>query len=97
LASANFTVETTSGWQTILFSNPIVINANTTYIGAVYSSAGYYIHTLNGFDAAITNGPITGLASGTDGVNGIYNYGNKFPTLTYQNNNYWVDIIFSPN
>jgi hypothetical protein len=97
LASANFTGETASGWQTVLFSSPIVITANTTYIGAIYSSAGYYANTLNGFNSAVINGHVTGLASGTDGVNGIYNYGNKFPTLTYQNSNYWVDIIFSPN
>ena len=41
----------------------------------------------------MTNGPLTALAGG-----GVYAYGssNTFPTSTYNNNNYWVDVVYSP-
>ena len=40
----------------------------------------------------MTNGPLTALAGG-----GVYAYGssNTFPTSTYNNNNYWVDVVYS--
>ena len=41
----------------------------------------------------MTNGPLTALAGG-----GVYAYGssNTFPTNTYNDNNYWVDVVYSP-
>ena len=40
----------------------------------------------------MTNGPLTALAGG-----GVYAYGsaNTFPANTYNNNNYWVDVVYS--
>ena len=40
----------------------------------------------------MTNGPLTALAGG-----GVYAYGssNTFPTSTYNDNNYWVDVVYS--
>jgi hypothetical protein len=37
-----------------------------------------------------------GLASGVDGNNGVYRYGSApgFPTSSYNNTNYWVDVVF---
>ena len=45
-----------------------------------------------GLASAVTNGPLTALAGG-----GVYAYGssNTFPTSTYNNNNYWVDVVYS--
>jgi uncharacterized protein DUF4082 len=41
------------------------------------------------------------LRDGTDGPNGVYAYGGSgfplFPSSTYQANNYWVDVEFSPS
>ena len=43
----------------------------------------------------MTRGPLTGLAAGTDGPNGVYKYGaSAFPTLTFRNTNYLVDVVF---
>ena len=49
--------------------------------------------TAQGLASAVTNGPLTALAGG-----GVYAYGssNTFPTNTYSNNNYWVDVVYSP-
>ena len=48
--------------------------------------------TAEGLASAVTNGPLTALAGG-----GVYVYGasNTFPTNAYNNNNYWVDVVYS--
>ena len=98
LAQAVFANETATGWQTVSFSTPVAISANTTYIAAYFSSAGNYVGTANYFIAAVVNNPLTGLASGTDGANGIYKYTTTpaFPNISPGNKpNYWVDAVFS--
>ena len=98
LAQAVFVNETATGWQTVSFSTPVAISANTTYIAAYFSSAGNYVGTANYFNAAVVNSPLTGLASGTDGANGIYKYTTTpaFPNISPGNKpNYWVDAVFS--
>ncbi len=42
LASADFTNESSSGWQQVTFSTPGAISANTTYIASYFTSAGHY-------------------------------------------------------
>ncbi len=97
LAQAVFTGETATGWQQVLFSTPVAITAGTTYVAAYFSSGGKYTSTTNYFTTAVTNGPISALADGTDGANGVYKYSTTpaFPSSTYQKSNYWVDALFS--
>ena len=40
LATATFTGEGTSGWQTVLFSNPVPVTAGTTYVASYHTNAG---------------------------------------------------------
>ncbi|MFP2908472.1 DUF4082 domain-containing protein [Pyxidicoccus sp. 3LFB2] len=96
LAEANSTSETTSGWQTVRFAAPINVSAGTTYVVSYYASAGRYAATVGGFNSEKVRGPIRGLASGVDGVNGVYRYGGGFPTQGYQNTDYAVDVVFLP-
>ncbi|YBW38620.1 DUF4082 domain-containing protein [Nitrobacter sp. TKz-YC01] len=93
LATATFTNETSSGWQSVTFSNPIAITAGTTYV-ASYQSNGRYTSTSGFFNATYTNGPLSAPGS----QNGVYSYGgaNLFPTSSYGATNYWVDVTFSP-
>jgi len=95
LASQQFTSETDSGWQTAMFTTPVDITANTTYIAAYHSSLGNYVSTPLGLQTAITNDPLTALADSTDGINGLYKYTNDpaLPDTGYQSSNYWVDVI----
>lgn len=97
LASADFNNETDSGWQSVFFSSAVPITANTTYIAAYFSGLGNYAYTPFGFNSAISNGPLTGLADGADGINGLYKYTGMpaFPGLGHLSNNYWVDVIES--
>ena len=45
----------------------------------------------------MTSGPITALANGVDGGNGVFFYGagGGFPNLTWNSTNYWVDVVYS--
>ncbi|MET4446972.1 VCBS repeat-containing protein [Bradyrhizobium sp. GM2.2] len=92
LATATFTNETSSGWQTVTFSSPVSITPGTTYIASFHSN-GRYADTPSYFTAAHANGPLTASASN----NGVYTYGtaNLFPTGTFNATNYWVDVVFS--
>jgi hypothetical protein len=95
LASELSQNETPIGWQTVTFRSGVPIMANTTYIVAYYSSLGNYTSSNLGLVTAITNGPITLLADGTEGYNGIFKYTAKpaVPDSGYNSSNYWVDII----
>jgi len=91
LASATFTNETASGWQTVSFAQPITISAGTTYV-ASYHSNGFYAATPNYFTTSYTNGALTAPS----GNNGVYAYGtgSLFPSATYNATNYWVDVVY---
>ncbi|MDQ0322201.1 hypothetical protein QO002_004407 [Pararhizobium capsulatum DSM 1112] len=95
LATATFTNETTAGWQTVTFSQPVTITAGTTYV-ASYHSNGNYAVSPNYFNASRTNGPLTAPSSSSSGGNGVYAYGANgiFPGGSYNASNYWVDVLF---
>ncbi|MFM2145843.1 MAG: hypothetical protein RL732_679, partial [Bacteroidota bacterium] len=97
LAQVTFTGETASGWQQANFATPVLISKNTTYIIAYHCTAGNYHEYVNYFQTAAVSAPLTGLADGTDGSNGLYIYSNTpaFPTSTYSKTNYWVDVVFA--
>ena len=92
LASATFSDETSTGWQTVLFSDPVSITAGTTYVVS-YHSNGHYASTSNYFTTDYTNGPLAAFADN----NGVYTYGdlNQFPSLSFNATNYWVDVLFN--
>src|SRR4030095_10379662 len=98
LAQATFTNETASGWQQVLFSTPVAITAGVTYVASYFSPSGDYAATKPYFTQNIVNGPLIGLADGTDGGNGLYRYTttSAFPNSTFQSSNYWVDVVFAP-
>jgi WD40 repeat protein len=99
LASATFSGETASGWQQVLFSTPVTINANTVYVASYHANAGHYSADVNYFTSAgVDNPPLHALANGVSGGNGVYVYGatSAFPNQTWNSANYWVDVVFSP-
>jgi hypothetical protein len=95
LATATFSGESASGWQQVSFPTPVNVNANTTYVVSYHTNVGFYSVDGNGFAAAVVTGPLTGLANGADGPNGLYLYGaSGFPTNSFQASNYYVDPVF---
>ncbi|MDO3416879.1 DUF4082 domain-containing protein, partial [Hymenobacter sp. BT770] len=96
LATATFTNETASGWQEVLFSSPVTIVANTTYIASYHAPVGNYAVNSNYFaTTGTTNGPLKALQSSEDGGNGVFQTGTAFPNQSFNATNYWVDVVFT--
>ena len=99
LAQAQFTNETASGWQSVDFTAPISITANTTYIASYYAPQGHYSYTSSGLSAAQDNPPLHTVANSVS-PNGVYLYTTNptggLPSSTFNATNYWVDVNFTP-
>ena len=98
LAQATFSDETASGWQQVTFSQPVAIAANTTYVAGYHTNTGHYSVDPGYFSGgSYTNGPLTAPGNATD-PNGVFAYSPTptFPTGTFNGDNYWVDVVYSP-
>lgn len=99
LAQATFGDETASGWQQVNFSTPIPIAANVTFVASYHAPVGHYSDDLDYFAGGdYVSGNLSALQDGTDGQNGVYQYGSDIalPANTYQSTNYWIDVTFTP-
>ena len=101
LATAPFVDETASGWQEVLLSTPVPIEAGVTYVASYHTTAGY-TPNRNYFTAGFDSPPLRALADGEDGGNAPFVYdkdapGGALPAFpsqpAYQASNYWVDVI----
>jgi hypothetical protein len=94
LATVTFSGETASGWQQANFSSPISIAANTQYVISYVAPYGGYA-VDKPYSWPILNAGSLHVSGSSPGV---FAYGaNTFPTATWYNSNYWVDVVFSPN
>jgi endonuclease/exonuclease/phosphatase family metal-dependent hydrolase len=86
------------GWQEVTLPSPVSISAGATYVVSYYSSNGQFGRDVDGLLNAIVSGNLTAPASASVGGNGVYVYatGGGFPTNSYKNTNYWVDVRFVP-
>ena len=97
LGQVTFTSEMVSGWQEAHFATPIAIAANTTYVASYFAPTGHFAFSANYFTSAGgNNSPIHALRSGVDGPNGVFAFSSasSFPISSYQNGNYWIDVVF---
>lgn len=92
LATATFSGESATGWQTVNFAAPVTVTAGTTYVVSYFAPQGHYAGTSGFFANAFTAGPLTARA----GNNGLYKYGatSGFPTDSWGSTNYFVDVLF---
>lgn len=97
LASVTFANESASGWEQAMFSSPVLIQPNTTYVVGYLAPQGHYSVTSSGFGSPVDNPPLHGVANGTS-ANGLYAYSSSstFPTNSTGATNYWVDVLFTP-
>jgi len=92
LARVTFTDETATGWQEQLFDEPVEVDAGTPLVASYLAPEGQYSADEGGFDAPVSDGSVT-FPEGA----GVYSYRpGRFPTLNYENSNYYVDIIYHP-
>lgn len=94
LLAGPFTWNITSGsegWKSFTLPTPLAIIANTDYIVSISNSSDqYYAAQQNGFDAPIVNGSLhtyvgSGVYTATLGT---------MPTESWENSNYFRDIVF---
>ncbi|KGN40630.1 N,N-dimethylformamidase beta subunit family domain-containing protein, partial [Knoellia aerolata] len=109
LATVTFANETASGWQQALFSTPVAINANTTYVVSYFAPNGHTAQDVNYLypnpsprpDARshVDSPPLHALRNTNGVVNGLYRNAasSGFPTATDSATNYWVDVMFTQN
>ncbi|MBN1208992.1 MAG: DUF4082 domain-containing protein [Myxococcaceae bacterium] len=98
LAQLPVTDQRLPGWQEVTLPSPISISAGATYVVSYYSSNGQFARDVDGLLNAIVSGNLTAPSSASVGGNGVYVYatGGGFPTNSYKNTNYWVDVRFKP-
>jgi hypothetical protein len=107
LASATFTNESASGWQQVNFSQPVTLSPNTTYVASYFAPRGHYsqsedyfytVPPLSGTANSVDGSPLHALRNSNGVTNGVYSYSSSstFPTSTFNAENYWVDVVFSP-
>jgi len=99
LGTATFSGETASGWQQVNFATPVAITANTVYVASYHTTTGDYADDAGYFaSSSFDNPPLHAVLDGSGGANGVYKYGSSaFPNSTYNSDNYWVDVVFSPS
>ncbi len=99
LATAVFTDESGSGWQSVTFGAPVAIAADTTYVASYHAPAGHYAVGTGFTYASVDNPPLTALQGnyGSNGPNGVYSSSTSpvFPTDSSGSSNYLVDVLFS--
>jgi glucose/arabinose dehydrogenase len=97
LGQAVYTNETASGWQQANLATPVFIQKGQTYVVTYHSSDGFFSTTNGYFTAPVLSPPLEALADGVDGPNSLYDYSPTpiFPTQTYAQSNYWVDVVFA--
>ena len=96
LATATFTSESTSGWQTVTFPSPVAITVGATYVASYHTNVGFYSATTGAFGSGkkVDNPPLHAPTNATGAPNGVYLYGSGgFPT-NGNGANYWVDVVF---
>jgi len=109
LATGTFASETATGWQTLTFTKPVAVSANTTYVASYFAPNGHYSQEEDYFylhpasapagNNSVDSAPLHFLRTTTASPNGLYGYLNNsgFPTSTYRAEYYWVDVVFSPS
>ncbi len=98
IGQATFANETASGWQTVLFSSPVSLTADTTYVASYYAPNGHYSVTGAGLIDGLDNGPLHALANSVSS-NGVYAYNttSTFPSSSWNASDYGVDVLFAPS
>ena len=99
LASATFTNESSSGWQKVVLTSPVPVQADRTYVASYHTGTGYAADRPY-FTTGLDSSPLRALGDCEDGGNGVYKYDTEcttppcFPNQTCLSTNYWVDVEF---
>lgn len=89
LKSVQFPVDNTIGWKEVIFDSPLVIQANTNYTISYFTPVGRYAVEIDYFTTPYEVNNLVATGS-------VFRYGSTsgFPTSTFRQSNYFVDIIY---
>jgi hypothetical protein len=96
LATATFSNETATGWQTVNFSSAVPIVAGQEYVAAYYAPNGHYAADPRFFSYGDYKADTLTAPGGGAEANGVFATSSRFPQETFQQTNYYVDAIYSP-
>ncbi len=96
LATVTFPTESATGWQTAQFSSPVPIIAGQTYTVSYTAPQGGYAYQERYWPYNARPSSPVKVTSAT-GVNtaGVYGQPGQFPTSTWSEANYFVDVEFT--
>lgn len=91
LAKAKFSSRDGIGWKTATLSSPIAIRPGSSYVASYTAPKGRYAGDQQrlGGGTTVTTRDLTAQA-------GVYSYELAFPSRTWNNSNYYADIMFQP-
>ena len=96
LAAVTFTNETASGWQSATFSQPVAVEAGQTYVVSYTAPNGNYAADAWAFTARPWDANALFVDGGFGAAPaGVYAGAGVFPTQSFRNTNYYVDVLFS--
>ena len=92
LAAVPFPAAASAGWQQVALPQPVRIDADTVYVASFFSPDGFYVADADYFGTAYDAAPLHAPTN----PNGVFTYGGGFPSSTFNNSNYWADVVFAP-
>jgi hypothetical protein len=94
LAEAPFTGESGSGWQQVTLPSPVPVSKDAIYVASYFSNTGFYATQPDFFATPFDAAPLHAPAGG----NGVFVYGlgGGFPIQSFNNTNFWADVVFAP-
>ena len=96
LRSGTFSGESGSGWQTLTFTQPLLVGAGTTYVASYNAPNGHYAADDRFFRSlAYTAAPLTAPRGTTSGGNGVFRLAPLPRTASPTDANYYVDVMFT--
>lgn len=88
LATGELSEESSQGWQTLTFDEPVEIDRDTEYVASYRATIGSYSHTTGAFRNAYQRGPLRVPANGAQ-----FTYADGYPDRS-SSTNYLVDVVF---
>ncbi|MDR7252406.1 hypothetical protein J2X46_001382 [Nocardioides sp. BE266] len=96
LGQVTFANETATGWQAANFGEAVPVVAGQTYTVSYTAPRGHYASQQWAFAYRGIDGGAMEVAGGFGAQPpGVYGVAGTLPSSSYQNNNYFVDVIYS--
>lgn len=95
LAQATFANESASGWQSVLFDEPVEIHAGTEYVVSYSAPNGHYASQWQTFGyRGIDADPLQVAGGFGTTPAGVYSTNGGYPSSSWERMQYYVDPIF---